>query len=125
LGIVLEDRYATVSRRTGHVTAKVVATISDQQGREDHRQTQTPSHMHRLDHPVLPSRSAEAHHRFPVDLDRMDYVPMNLDTYPWGNLPGVKLVRAGGRVTIAGAGDREVHFTVVAEAGPHLLLRQN
>ncbi len=62
---------------------------------------------------------------FPVELDRVDYVLVNLDTYPWHDLPDVTLERDGDRVTITGAGNRELRLTVVAEAGPHLLLRRS
>jgi hypothetical protein len=59
---------------------------------------------------------------FPVELDRLDYALVNLDTYPWRGLPDAKIGRTGDRVTITGAGGRELHFTAAAQAGPHLLL---
>jgi uncharacterized membrane protein len=61
---------------------------------------------------------------FPVALDRADYVVLNERTYPWRNLPDVTFARAGDRVTIAIAGQGEFHYTVAAQAGPHLILRR-
>jgi hypothetical protein len=60
---------------------------------------------------------------FPVELDRVDYVLVNLDTYPWRNLPDVKLERVGDTVTIV-ANRQALRFAVAAQAGPHLLLRR-
>jgi hypothetical protein len=48
---------------------------------------------------------------------------VNLDTYPWRNLPDVKLERVGDTVTIV-ANRQALRFAVAAEAGPHLLLRR-
>ena len=48
---------------------------------------------------------------------------MNLDTYPWRNLPGVTLTRDGSSVTI-GADGIERRYAVAAQGGPHLLLRR-
>ena len=60
---------------------------------------------------------------FPVGIEKSDYVLINLDTYPWRNLPGVTLARDGGHVTIAVDGtDRR--YSVAAQAGPHLLLKR-
>jgi uncharacterized membrane protein len=61
---------------------------------------------------------------FPVELDRVDYVLVNLDTYPWHDLPDVKLDRAGENVMIITIASRSLNFAVVAQAGPHLLLRR-
>lgn len=62
---------------------------------------------------------------FPVDLGRADHVLLHAESYPWRNLPGVTLRRNGTRAVIAVAEDRaEWHYVVVAEAGPHLLLRR-
>jgi uncharacterized membrane protein len=60
---------------------------------------------------------------FPVGIEKSDYVLINLDTYPWRNLPGVTLTREGTTVTI-GAGQTERRYAVAAQAGPHLLLRR-
>jgi uncharacterized membrane protein len=61
---------------------------------------------------------------FPVALDRADYVVVNERTYPWRNLPDVRFTREGNAVTIVLAGQHELHYTVAAQAGPHLLLRR-
>ena len=62
---------------------------------------------------------------FPVDLAKADHVLLHAQSYPWRNLPGVTLRRDGARATIAVAEERaEWHYTVVTEAGPHLLLRR-
>jgi uncharacterized membrane protein len=60
---------------------------------------------------------------FPVGIEKSDYVLVNLDSYPWRNLPGVTLTRDGARVTIA-AGGVEWRYAVAAQGGPHLLLRR-
>jgi uncharacterized membrane protein len=60
---------------------------------------------------------------FPVGIEKSDYVLVNLDTYPWRNLPDVTLVRDGGAVTIV-AGRIVRRYAVAAQAGPHLLLRR-
>jgi uncharacterized membrane protein len=60
---------------------------------------------------------------FPNAADRTDYVLVNLDAYPWRHLPDVKLERAGDTVTIVSSG-RPVRYAVVAQSGPHLLLRR-
>jgi len=62
---------------------------------------------------------------FPVELGRVDYALVNLDTYPWHDLPEARLVRDGDRVAITGVADRPLRFTVAAAAGPHLLLRRD
>ena len=60
---------------------------------------------------------------FPVGIEKSDYALVDLDTYPWRNLPGVTLAREGATVTIV-SGGVEYRYTVAAEAGPHLLLRR-
>jgi len=60
---------------------------------------------------------------FPVGIEKSDYVLVNLDTYPWRNLPDVTLTRDGSRVTIV-AGGLEHRYEVAAQGGPHLLLRR-
>jgi hypothetical protein len=60
---------------------------------------------------------------FPVGIEKSDYVLVNVDTYPWRNLPGVTLTRDGSRVSIWAAG-AERRYAVAAQAGPHLLLRR-
>jgi hypothetical protein len=60
---------------------------------------------------------------FPVGIEKSDYVLVNLDSYPWRNLPGVTLTRDGASVTIAAAGI-ERRYAVAAQGGPHLLLRR-
>jgi hypothetical protein len=54
----------------------------------------------------------------------VDYVLMNLDTYPWHDLPDKTLKRAEDTVTITPAGRQALQFAVAAHAGPHLLLRR-
>ena len=62
---------------------------------------------------------------FPVDLGRADHVLLHAASYPWRNLPGVTLRRDGQTAVIAVAEERaERRYAVVAEAGPHLLLRR-
>ena len=62
---------------------------------------------------------------FPVSLDRADHVLVHAASYPWRNLPGVTLRREGATVAIAVEEERaEWRYDVVAEAGPHLLLRK-
>ena len=60
---------------------------------------------------------------FPVGIEKSDYVLVDLETYPWRNLPEVSLGRDGATVTIV-AGGAEYRYAVAAEAGPHLLLRR-
>jgi len=60
---------------------------------------------------------------FPVGIEKSDYVLVNLDTYPWRNLPDVTLTRDGTAVTIA-VGRIVRRYTVAGQAGPHLLLRR-
>src|SRR5262249_8385535 len=60
---------------------------------------------------------------FPVALDQAEYVVLNERTYPWRNLSDVTFMRRGHDVTIT-TGSKEFHYTVVAEAAPHILLRR-
>jgi uncharacterized membrane protein len=60
---------------------------------------------------------------FPVGIEKSDYVLINLDTYPWRNLPDATLTRDGGHVTIT-IGQTGWRYAVAAQAGPHLLLRR-
>jgi hypothetical protein len=60
---------------------------------------------------------------FPVGIAKSDYVLVNLDTYPWRNLPGVTLTRDGSSVTLTVDGV-ERRYAVAAQGGPHLLLRR-
>jgi len=60
---------------------------------------------------------------FPVGIERSDYVVLNRAGYPWRDLPGVTMEGGDADTTIAVDGER-YHFTVVAEAGPHVLLRR-
>jgi hypothetical protein len=60
---------------------------------------------------------------FPVGIEKSDYVLINLDSYPWQNLPGVGLTRDGARVSIA-VGPTVYRYLVAAQAGPHLLLKR-
>jgi uncharacterized membrane protein len=60
---------------------------------------------------------------FPMGIERADAVLVNLASYPWRALPGVRLARAGPRVTITVDGVT-YRYTVAAEAGSHLLLRR-
>ena len=61
---------------------------------------------------------------FPFGLDRSDYVVLNWIGYPWRNLPGVTMERAGTEILITVEGGGDYRYTVAAEAGPHLLLRR-
>jgi len=60
---------------------------------------------------------------FPVGIEKSDYVLVNLDSYPWRNLPGVTLTRDGAAVTVT-IGQTARRYAVAAQAGPHLLLRR-
>src|SRR5262249_46898116 len=60
---------------------------------------------------------------FPVALDQAEYVVLNERTPPWRTLPDVTFMRRGNDVTIT-TGSKEFHYTVVAEAAPHILLRR-
>jgi len=61
---------------------------------------------------------------FPFGIDRSEYVVLNQVTYPWRNLPGVTMERAGPEITISADGEGEYRYTVAGEAGTHLLLRR-
>jgi uncharacterized membrane protein len=61
---------------------------------------------------------------FPSGIDRSEYVVLNQATYPWRNLPGVTMERAGASITISVDGQGEYRYTVAVEAGTHLLLRR-
>ena len=61
---------------------------------------------------------------FPAGIERTDYALVNLDTYPWRDLPDVRLERTGSAVTIVMSGGRVLRYAVVAQSGPHLLLRR-
>jgi uncharacterized membrane protein len=61
---------------------------------------------------------------FPTAIERTDYALVNLDTYPWRDLPDVRLERTGSAVTIVMSDGRMLRYAVVAESGPHLLLRR-
>jgi hypothetical protein len=60
---------------------------------------------------------------FPVEIDTADYVLLNTASYPWRRLPGIALECRGSAAVIAMPDGRERRYAVVAEAGPHLLLR--
>ena len=60
---------------------------------------------------------------FPVDIERADHVLVNTSGYPWRNLPGVTMERRDASVVIGMPGGARHRYAVVAEAGPHLLLR--
>jgi uncharacterized membrane protein len=60
---------------------------------------------------------------FPVSLEKAEFVLLNERTYPWRNLPDVTFERRGDDVTIVEA-NRVFHYTVAAEASPHVLLRR-
>jgi len=62
---------------------------------------------------------------FPTGLDRSDHVLVNARAYPWRNRPGVTMEREAGAVTVRVAETGSEHrYAVVAETGPHLLLRR-
>ena len=61
---------------------------------------------------------------FPTAIERTDYVLVNLDTYPWRDLPEVRLERTGNAVTIVTSSGPALSYAVVAQRGPHLLLRR-
>jgi hypothetical protein len=61
---------------------------------------------------------------FPTAVERTDYVLVNLDTYPWRDLPEVRLERTGNAVTLVISSGRVLRYAVVAQSGPHLLLRR-
>lgn len=62
---------------------------------------------------------------FPVGIEKSDHVLLDATTYPWRHLPGATMVRQGDTVSISPSpGAPEYRYVVVAEAGPHLLLRR-
>ena len=61
---------------------------------------------------------------FPTAIERTEYALVNLNTYPWRDLPDVTLEREGDHVTIVTAGRSALSYAVVAQSGPHLLLRR-
>jgi hypothetical protein len=62
---------------------------------------------------------------FPVQIEKADHVLLNTSSYPWPANPGVTLTREGSTATITdGAGGPTYRYRVVAEKGPHLLLRR-
>ena len=61
---------------------------------------------------------------FPTAVERTEYALVNLNTYPWRDLPDVTLEREGDHVTIVSAGRSALSYAVVAQSGPHLLLRR-
>jgi uncharacterized membrane protein len=62
---------------------------------------------------------------FPVGIEASDHLLLNLDSYPWRNLPGVGMARAGDTVEIVTESGGPVYrYAVAAEDGPHLLLRR-
>jgi len=104
------------------------------------RWRQTPEHhaAYQVLARVPPDAAVSAHDRyvphlslrplvfvFPVGLDKADHVLVHAESYPWRNLPGVTLRRDGGHAVISVAEEgSERRYAVVAEAGPHLLLRR-
>jgi uncharacterized membrane protein len=61
---------------------------------------------------------------FPAAIEHAEYAMVNLNTYPWRDLPDLRLERMGDAVTIVASRTRVVRYAVVAQAGPHLLLRR-
>ncbi len=62
---------------------------------------------------------------FPVGLDKADHLLVYAWAYPWRSNPEVVMKRDGDRVIISnGAGGLTYRYQVVAERGPHLLLRR-
>ncbi len=63
---------------------------------------------------------------FPEGLDKADHVLVYASAYPWRSNPEVTMKREGDTVTITkGAGGPAYPYQVVAERGPHLLLRRS
>jgi hypothetical protein len=63
---------------------------------------------------------------FPMRIEVSDHLLLNLASYPWRNLPGVTVARAGSAVEIVTAPSGPVYrYVVVAEDGFHLLLRRH
>jgi uncharacterized membrane protein len=62
---------------------------------------------------------------FPVELEKADHLLVFSWAYPWRSNPEVAMKRDGDTVTITnGAGGPTYRYQVVAERGPHLLLRR-
>ncbi|HEX9126025.1 MAG TPA: hypothetical protein VF948_06460 [Methylomirabilota bacterium] len=62
---------------------------------------------------------------FPVGLDKADHLLVYAWAYPWRSNPEVVMKRDGDTVMITnGAGGPTYRYQVVAERGPHLLLRR-
>jgi uncharacterized membrane protein len=62
---------------------------------------------------------------FPEGLEKADQVLVYASAYPWRSNPAVTMEREGDTVTITnGAGGPTYRYQVVAEEGPHLLLRR-
>ena len=61
---------------------------------------------------------------FPTAIERTEYVMVNLDTYPWRHFPDVTLERTGNTVTIVNSNRLALRYAVVAQSGPHVLLRR-
>lgn len=62
---------------------------------------------------------------FPVGIEDSDHLLLNLASYPWPDLPGVTMARAGDGVEIVtGSGGGVYRYAVAADDGPHLLLRR-
>jgi hypothetical protein len=61
---------------------------------------------------------------FPTAIERAEYALINLSTYPWRHLPDVTLERTGNTVTIVTSSRLALRYAVVAQSGPHVLLRQ-
>jgi len=61
---------------------------------------------------------------FPTAIERTEYVMVNVDTYPWRHFPDVTLERTGNTVTIVSSNRLALRYAVVAQSGPHVLLRR-
>jgi len=61
---------------------------------------------------------------FPVGIETADHLLLNAATYPWRNLPGVSMARAGRTLVIGLPDGREYRYAVASEGGSHLLLRR-
>jgi uncharacterized membrane protein len=63
---------------------------------------------------------------FPVGIERGAYLVLDGNSYPWRDLPDVRLERTGGQVVLSvpgPAGPIEYQYEVVREAGGYVLLR--
>jgi len=61
---------------------------------------------------------------FPTAIERTEYALVNLNTYPWHHFPDVTLERTGNTVTIVTSSRLALRYAVVAQSGPHVLLRR-